>query len=782
MDQDRTNGRAGADDDPRSFELLAESVGTLFWLADWNTHQLLYLNGAYERITGHPAEELFEKPSAWLARVDPAHRDLIVNDMLNEERQGRFDRTIRIFRPEGEARWVRLRGYPVCDDRGRVTHLAGTGDDITERKNALEGLRATRDAYRSLAENAGDLITRHALDGRILYASPSMEDLLGFEPGRTIGARLPEWLAPEEVEAMARRGLERLDSGQPELFEFPVRHRDGSRRILQSSCRLLFGEDGQPQEVVAVSRDVTKQQQAAQALVESEERFRQLAGNIDGIFWLVDWKSGRVIYQTPAIERLWGDDPVESADAPFVWVTRVHPEDRPLLQQGVERLRSEGRFEATYRIVRPDGELRWVRSRGFAIHDAHGEIERLAGLAEDVTDRRRLEERVQQTQKLESLGVLAGGIAHDFNNLLTGILGNASLVLEQLPADSGAYAMIQEIDHAARRAADLCSQMLSYSGRTTLVMRPLDLTGVVRDILPLLAAPLRGTVVEYDLDERLPPIRGDATQLGQIVLNLLTNALEALGDAPGSIRIRTGTGFVDAATLRESYLKEELPAGDYVHLEVADSGCGMDLDTQRKLFEPFFTTKFTGRGLGLAAMLGIVRGHGGALILDSAPGEGSTFRVLFPAREGARVTRPEGTPVRKRDATDATILVIDDEAVVRSVAERILRDGGYRVLCAADGQSGLDLHRDGNGSVGAVLLDLTMPGLSGEEVLRELRRRSGALPVVLMSGYTESEVGGPIRELGYGGFVRKPFASRALLDPVREALAAREGPRPGFPS
>ena len=425
MDQDR----AGGADSPRSFELVAESVGTLFWLADWNTHQLLYLNGAYERITGYPPEELFEKSSAWLARVDPAHRDLVVNDMLNEETQGRFDRTIRIFRPEGEARWIRLRGYPVRDDRGRVTHMAGTGDDITERRNALDGIRATRDAYRSLAENAGDLITRHALDGRVLYASPSMEDLLGFEPGRTIGARLPEWLPPAEVEAMARRGLELIDSGHPELFEFPVRHRDGSRRILQSSCRLLFDDEGRPKEIVAVSRDVTQQRQAAEALAESEERFRQLAGNIDGIFWLIDWKTGRLIYQTPAIERLWGDDPSEGVDAPWVWVTRVHPEDRHLLRTGVERLRSEGRFETTYRIVRPDGELRWVRSRGFAIHDEHGEIHRLAGLAEDVTDRRRLEERVQQTQKLESLGVLAGGIAHDFNNLLTGILGNASLVL-----------------------------------------------------------------------------------------------------------------------------------------------------------------------------------------------------------------------------------------------------------------------------------------------------------------------------------------------------------------
>ena len=324
--------------------------------------------------------------------------------------------------------------------------------------------------------------------------------------------------------------------------------------------------------------------------------------------------------------------------------------------------------------------------------------------------------------------------------------------------------------------------MLAYSGRTTLVMRPLDLTVVVRDILPLLAAPLRGTVVHRSLDERLPPIRGDATQLGQIVLNLLTNALEALGDASGTIRIGTGTRFMDAETLRESYLKEELPAGDYVYLEVADSGCGMDLDTQRKLFEPFFTTKFTGRGLGLAAMLGIVRGHGGALILESLPGEGTTFRVLFPAREDFPVAQRPDAAVETRDPADATILVIDDEDVVRGVAERILRHAGYRVLCAPDGQTGLDLHRDGAGAIGAVLLDLTMPGLSGEAVLRALRARAPDLPVVLMSGYTESEVGGPIRELGYSGFVRKPFASRPLLDHLREALAGGELAGPGVPA
>ncbi len=416
----------------------------------------------------------------------------------------------------------------------------------------------------------------------------------------------------------------------------------------------------------------------------------------------------------------------------------------------------------------------------FPIRDAHGRISAIGGIATDITERKQaeqeklaMERRLLAAQKLESLGVLAGGIAHDFNNILTAVLGNASLARHDVAAGRPIDRSLEQIEHAARRAADLCQQMLAYAGKGQIVTAHVDLSALVRDTSALIEVSIsKNTRLELDLAEGLPPVLGDETQLRQIVMNLVINAADAIGTNPGRIGIRTYAREADAALLRSALGHPELPPGTYAGLEVTDNGCGMPPETLARIFEPFFTTKFSGRGLGLSAVLGIVQSHHGALFVESTPGVGSTFRLLLPAKEGAqtRPTESSNAPsaaVRLR----GTVLIVDDEEGVRDIAAMVMETHGAAVLRAASGEEALTILRDPARAISLALLDMTMPGMGGEETLRRLREIHPGLPVILMSGYSESQSMQRSSTLGVAGFLKKPFEIEALLAAVKPHLA-----------
>jgi len=393
---------------------------------------------------------------------------------------------------------------------------------------------------------------------------------------------------------------------------------------------------------------------------------------------------------------------------------------------------------------------------------------------EDITERRQaekarheLEVKMFQVQKLESLGVLAGGIAHDLNNLLTPVLGYAEIVREMLPADSSTAPMLQIIEQHAQKAADLIQQILAYAGKGRFVIQPVDLSWLVQGMAGLLAAVLsRKANCRFELAEGLPTIEADLTQMRQVILNLVTNASEALEGAAGSITIRTGTLQADKGTLQSPQKAEDLPAGTYVFLEVADSGCGMTADTITKVFDPFFSTKFTGRGLGLAAVMGIVSGHGGAIQVRSECGKGSTFQVSFPA-----IPRFADGANSAADGDDGwrgsgTILVIDDESAIRKLAVFFLGQAGFTVLVAEDVEHGVELFR-AHADVAAVLLDMTMPGMSGQDAIGALHAIRPTVRIILMSGYTVEDAAGAHARQGVIAFVQKPFSRTTLLAPFR---------------
>jgi PAS domain S-box-containing protein len=386
------------------------------------------------------------------------------------------------------------------------------------------------------------------------------------------------------------------------------------------------------------------------------------------------------------------------------------------------------------------------------------------------------EAQSRHVQKLESIGVLAGGIAHDFNNLLHVVLGNADIALSNLAPGSPARGPVEEVVRATLRAADLTRQLLAYSGKGAFVVRQLDLSTEVREMATLLRTSIsKQATLVWELSSTLPAVSADPTQIRQIVMNLITNASDSLGDTGGTITLRTG--MAQPEDLEDHRLGVPLDGerpvppgtGPLVFLEIADTGTGMTPDTLSRIFDPFFSTKFTGRGLGLAAVMGIVRSHDGLIRVRTAPGEGTAFRVLFPAVAGAVVKTGRTAKERSDWQGNGTILIVEDEEGVREVAERILQEIGFQTISAEDGRRALEIMEEVGDSVRAVLLDLSMPRMGGAETFRRLRARRPDLPILMMSGYTEQVVAPQFSGSGPGltGFLQKPFLAEDLISVLR---------------
>ncbi len=436
-------------------------------------------------------------------------------------------------------------------------------------------------------------------------------------------------------------------------------------------------------------------------------------------------------------------------------------EDLPVLLGGVRRERGGQMVNDCVMLV--------VRERS-----RHEEALLLAREAAEEAHRTRVraDKALLELQKLESMGTLACGVAHDFNNLLAAMLGSAELALLDLGPEHVAHSSVTEILNAGRRAAELTGKMLAYSGRGRLAVAPLDLGALIRGMDLLLPASVAaGVSLELQLDERLPAVEADAAQLRQLMANLVLNAAEAMGKPSGRVTVRLGLRRIDADYLAACYLAHDASPGEYLALEVADEGTGMSEATRSRIFEPFFTTKFTGRGLGMAAVLGIVRAHQGAIRVTSHLGRGTTVTVLLPpvAAVAAAVSAPPPGIAEASPATNVTALVIDDEPALRAVVRRLLGRIGYGVVDAPGGQEGLDL-LEKRPDISCVLLDLTMPGLSGEETLRRIRARWPALPVVIMSGYTAQEIRERLDEPQSVGVLEKPFRLADLRRVIGEVV------------
>jgi PAS domain S-box-containing protein len=652
--------------------------------------------------------------------------------------------------------------------------------DVSDVKAAGEALRASEDRLRTIAAHASDLIIEVDEHGRFLYVSDNVHHILGRRPEELVGHSVGEFAAtgrihPDDREQMMKGFVETIrQDRRAGKREARLQHADGSWHWFESRFGTYRSRDGEWRAVV-IARDVTERRRAEEELSESEERYRLITDTAREMITEAD-DEGRILYVSPAIEQVLGYRPEEIIGT--TPIALAHPDDvERVVEDFLEAVGTREPMQLEpYRTLHKDGSPRWLETEGITYHRADGE-RRFLMVSRDISERRRaeeerhaLEERMQQAQRLEGLGVMAGGIAHDFNNLLTPILGDASLALLDLPEDSPARARIQKILTAGRRAAALTHQMLAYAGKRPLLVEALDLSPLVRDITQLLESSVaqRAELV-YELGEGLPAIEGDAAQLSQVVMNLITNAAEAIGASGGRIAIRSGMLETLSGT-QASRLGEELPEGPAVYFEVEDDGCGMDAETSARIFDPFFTTKFTGRGLGLAAALGIVRGHGGAIEIESAPDDGTRFRVIFPPAAQAAQTVAETHEDAASWRGSGTVLVIDDDEGVRDLVQETLERAELRVLCAADAPSGVELYAKHAQQIRVVILDRTMPATSGEEAFDAIRRVRSDARIVLVSGYSEEQAASGLSSRGLSGFLQKPFLPETLLEAVRRLI------------
>jgi PAS domain S-box-containing protein len=487
---------------------------------------------------------------------------------------------------------------------------------------------------------------------------------------------------------------------------------------------------------------------------------------------------GRILTWNAGAERIYGYPAAEAIGEKMLLMVppdRV-PEEIEILAK-IRRGESVSHFETTR--LKKGGASIDVSLTISPIRSRQGEIIGVSHIARDITERKHVEKHLQQTQRLESLGVLAGGIAHDFNNLLTGILGNISLALEGVSTNHPARLPLRNALGASERASDLTRQLLAYAGKGRFVIEPVNISGLIREIGELIQASIPKNVqLRLDLAPDLPYIEADASQLQQLIMNLVINGAEAIGeDKSGAVLVTTGVQDVDEAYLR-STIGFDIEPGRYVTLEVHDTGAGMDRAIISRIFDPFFTTKFTGRGLGLAAVQGIVRGHKGTLKVYSQPGTGSTFKVLLPVTAKQPSAQPSPPSAESLEG-DATILVVDDEQIVRHTAKAMLERYGYTVLVAENGKEGLDLFRLLADKVALIMLDMTMPVMSGEETLRNLRLIQPGVKVLLSSGYNEAEAIRRFTGKGLVGFIQKPYSALHLVRTVRRALDAAQPELPG---
>ena len=521
---------------------------------------------------------------------------------------------------------------------------------------------------------------------------------------------------------------------------------------------------------------IQEQSRAKEALLVSEARYHAIVEDQTDLICRYR-PDGRLSFVNGAYLLYFGKKQEEVMDRQFI-PHIPEPDISMILEQirGITLDKPIVNFE--HRVILSEGKVCWQSWVHRGIYSPEGNLIEYQAVGRDITERKQMEEEklsmerhLLHLQKLESLGTMSGGIAHDFNNLLMAVLGNLELSLMKLPPDSPVCNLLNQAVNAAERAARLSGMMLAYSGKGVYSITEQNLTGLIeKNITMLTAAISKSIMFDLKLDRSLPPIMADADQIRQVLMNLIINASEAIGNSNGSITLSTGVQEFDQKVLNSGRLEEKPAAGRYVWMKVSDSGCGMDAVTRDRLFDPFFTTKFTGRGLGMSAAQGIIRAHKGAILVESSPGVGTTIRVLFPIAAGLKTEPTSGEEAVDTVRPADVVLIVDDEEIIREVSTAMFGELGVEAFTANGGEEALRIFREQGERITLVLLDYSMPGMDGIAVLRELRKISPDIAVLLASGYSEEEVAERFKGLRLNGFIQKPFNLKRLGNEVKRVL------------
>jgi PAS domain S-box-containing protein len=771
-----------ANEERLQLALDAAHLGT--W--DWHipTGAIIW-NSEHFRMLGYEPDSFSPTYRHWADRVHPADLPATEARIQRAMAKGEDYRSeFRVLLPDGTVRTLEALGRFVRDATGGAERCYGAMSDITERRRMLDELKqAKEDLEQRIAERTAELLQSQELfslflkytpvytfikqiegeQSRVILLSDNFVDMVG-RPAEELRGRTMEEIFPADfARKITEDDLSVMKGGKVILLDEEL---DGRS---YTTIKFPIFREGDKKFIAGFTLDITERKQADMLLRESDERFRLAFENANIGMCLVDTQ-GKLFKVNEQMCEIFG---YSKAELEGMTVNDIaHPDYRDVSPTFIAQAKTEridhSAFEKVY--IHKQGQLVWGQVSSSLVRSAEGEPLYFISHVIDISARKRAEEerlnlerQLLQTQKLESLGVLAGGIAHDFNNILMAIIGNADLALMKLLPESPVVTHLRQIEQAAARAAELARQMLTYSGKGRFLIENLDLNRLIEETLHMLEVSIsKKAVLRLNLTPHLPAVAADASQIRQIVMNLVINASEAIGDESGVIVINTGSVECDRNYFKDHVLNESIAAGLYVCLEVTDTGCGMDQETLSRIFDPFFTTKFTGRGLGMAAVHGIVRGHKGAVKIRSEPGRGTTFKVLLPATERP-VDVPGNLPSNDACQGRGTVLLVDDEEMVRDVGAELLKTLGFSVITANDGIEALALYRS-TPDISCVILDLTMPRMDGGQCFRELRQINPDVKVIIASGYSEHEVAQKFGGLGVAGFIQKPYSLAALRD------------------
>ena len=685
----------------------------------------------------------------------------------------------RVIWPDGSVHWLAGRWQVLGDAAGTPVRMMGVNIDITDRKYLEEVLRQSEERFRLAVQATNDAIWDIDLVSGTVHLNETYAALYGRPPETSNSWQW--WIDRIHAEDRERTsgGLRSAINGGESTWtsEYRFQRVDGAWAYIYDRAYIARDASGNAWRVIGAMQDLTERRRAEAALRESDLQYKEVFDNISVCMFLIDvTREGRFRFAgfNRAEEEAIG---FSNAEVSGRFVEDVFGEELANKLTADYRRCLEGG-----RPIKYDSELNLPRGRRYfhsnliPLRNAAGVISRIIGACIDTTDLRRTQEEALAKQNLEGLGVLAGGIAHDFNNVLGGILAQAELVETDLPVGSAPSQEIQRIKAAALRGSEIVRELMIYAGQDqTNLVELVDLSRLVEEMLELLRVSIsKQAVLRTDLSDDLPPVSGNSAQIRQVVMNLIINASEAIGDKKGAITLTTTqvSGGRDLAPNRAT----ELPPGDYVRLEVSDTGSGITGEAKEKIFDPFFSTKFAGRGMGLAVVQRVVRDHGGAINIVSAPGQGATFQVLLPCRsKGVSEIHSAITSAGLEQSNDrtGTILVVEDEEILRLAVSKSLRKIGFSVMAASDGPAAIDLVRTHKDEIDVILLDLTLPGLSSREVFEEALRVRPNLRVVLTSAYSKETVDASFTGLRITHFIRKPFQLGELGGVLRDALSAK---------
>jgi PAS domain S-box-containing protein len=620
--------------------------------------------------------------------------------------------------------------------------------------------------FRSLIDHTNDTIEIIDLEtGRFLDVNEQACHAHGYSREEYLSLTLPE-VTHSLAKLPWQKIVDHLRSRGSVLLKGEHRRKDGSSFPVEVRATYIKLDR---EYMLAIARDITEREQAEEALRKSEQRFRELADTIDEVFWISTLDRKQLLYISSACEKILGHPCQSLYEEPDLWLKTVHVEDRERVEQALRNLPDADAYEWEYRIIRPDSKVRVIRERAFPVRDLKGNVERLIGVARDITENRILADQLRQSQKMEAIGQLAGGVAHDFNNVLAAIILQAQLSASATGIPETVCEGLQNIRLAAERAANLTRQLLLFSRKQVMQSRNLDLNEAVTSLVKMLQ---RIIGEDIQLQSRLHPgpltTHADSGMLDQVLMNLVINSRDAM-PAGGELLIETTRTDVDEEMARRY---SDISAGPYVCVSVVDTGVGIPKEVLPRIFEPFFTTKEVGKGtgLGLATAFGIVKQHRGFIQIETELGKGSRFQVFLPASDAEPEMLIGMRPPEIQGGCE-TILVVEDSQAVRSLTQILLERHGYRVLPAADGVEALELWEKHAASISLLMTDLVMPGgLSGQELARKLQRDNPQLKTIFTSGYS-AEIGGCKNGLKPGdNFLQKPSPADKLLEIVRRRL------------